>query len=383
MSHPTQPRPSQAGFTLVEMLVAMTIMLAVIGTVFTIVDPGHGISKTQPEVADMQERMRVGADILQKDLLMAGAGTYSGSIAGSLANFFPPILPRRTGFYLPDPDQSFFDDRISIAYVPNTASQTEIIEAMPTTSAELKVTAQPGCPQVTPPDNLCGFKEGMRVVIFDETGAYDFFTITQVQTTGTTGHLQHNQTMNASTALSKKYTPAEHARIAQVETHVYSLNRGTFQLQHYDGVAPGPPVPDIPLVDNTVGLRFQYFGDPNPPLAPRPLAGIGNCIFDGTGNSLLPVLPSNGSSLVELTPAMLSDGPWCGTTPNRFDADLYRVRKVRVDLRVQAGLVELRGTNPTARTVFVNPGSSRSGYSRVPDYSMTFEVAPRNMNLVR
>jgi hypothetical protein len=163
-----------------------------------------------------------------------------------------------------------------------------------------------------------------------------------------------------------------------VETHVYWQNQPGSKLHHYDGA-----IEDLPIVDNSVQVRFTYFGDPNPPLAPRPVTGTANCIINAAGNPILPVLPSNGSSLVELTEGMLTDGPACGTAPNRFDADLYRVRKVRVDLRMQAGLQELRGTNPSGQTLFVNPGTSSSAYQRVPDYSMSFEVAPRNMNLVR
>jgi prepilin-type N-terminal cleavage/methylation domain-containing protein len=375
MSARTQPssspaRARAAGFSLVELLVSMTIMLVVIGSVFTLVDPSQGISKTQPEVSDMQQRMRIAADSIEKDLLMAGAGTYSGAIAGALANFFPPILPRRTGSINPDAELTFFDDRISIAYVPDTAAQTDVRDAMPQPSSEIKVTQEPGCPISHP---LCGFDVGMRVVIFDDTGSWDIFTITEVQESSL--HLQHRP---PNPDFTKAYTPAEHARISMVENHVYWQNQGVSQLNHYDGF-----LEDVPIVDNMVQVRFTYFGDPNPPLAPRPVTGAANCIFDAAGNPTLPVLPSNGSSLVELTPAMLTDGPVCGAAPNRFDADLYRVRKVRVDLRVQAGLQELRGANPTSKTLFVNPGTSNSAYRRVPDYSMSFEVAPRNMNLVR
>jgi hypothetical protein len=245
---------------------------------------------------------------------------------------------------------------------------------MPSTSAEIKVDSQPGCPDVTPKDNLCGFKEGMRVLIYDDTGVFDFFTITQVQSTADYGHLQHNNTLNTTKELSKAYDKG--ARVALIENHVYWLNRAASQLNHYDGIAD-----DIPMVDDVVQLRFRYFGDPNPPLGPKMTGG--NCVVDAAGQPLLPVLPSNGSSLVELTGPMLTDGPICGSAPNRFDADLYRVRKVRVELRMQVGPPELRGKNPGARTLFVNPGNSTSAYTRVPDYSMTFEVAPRNLNLFR
>jgi prepilin-type N-terminal cleavage/methylation domain-containing protein len=363
-------RTRQDGFTLIELLVSMTIMLVVIGTIFSIVDPGRGISKTQPEVSDMQERMRIAADAIERDLLMAGAGTYSGSIAGALSNFFPPILPRRSGALNPDPELTFFDDRISIAYVPDTAAQTSVSTLMPQPSSEIKVTKQPGCP-VT--HQLCGFDVGMRVVIFDDTGTYDIFTITEVQEEAL--HLQHRP---PNPDFTKAYSPDEHARVSMVENHVYWQNQGAAQLNHYDGF-----LEDVPIVENAVQVRFRYFGDPNPPLAPRPLPGGANCIFDAAGNPTMAVLPSNGSSLVELTPEMLVDGPVCGSSPNRFDADLYRIRKVRVELRVQAGLRELRGANPAGKTLFVNPGTSQNPYQRVPDYQMSFEVAPRNMNLVR
>lgn len=348
----------------------MAVMLLVVGSVFTLVDPSQSTSRTQPEVADVLQRLRVSADMMEKDLLMAGAGTYSGAIAGTLANFFPPILPYRTGAVNPDAGLSFFPDRISIVYVPDTAAQTGIREPMPQPSSEIKVDAQPGCPAN---DQLCGFEVGMRVVIFDDTGSWDVFTITEVQSSAL--HLQHRP---PNPDFIKAYTPDENARIAQVETHVYWLNRAANQLNHYDGFQE-----DIAIVDNAAGLAIRYYGDPNPPLAPRPPAGASNCLFDASGNPRLPTLPSGGSSLVELTPAMLTDGPACGTAPNNFDADVFRIRKVTVQLRMQAGAPELRGTNPPGQLLFQNPGTSSSAYRRVPDHMVEFDVTPRNMNLLR
>ena len=88
---------SDAGFTLVEMLVATAVMLAVTGAVFQIMNPSQGMFQTQPEVSDLQQRLRVGVDTLNKDLMMAGAGAYSGSQSGSLMGFFAPIQPSRQG----------------------------------------------------------------------------------------------------------------------------------------------------------------------------------------------------------------------------------------------------------------------------------------------
>ena len=361
---------TERGFTIIELLVAVTIMLVITGAIFAIVDPSRTTARAQPEVSDQNTRMRVGLDTLAKDLVMAGAGTYSGAIAGGLANFFAPVVPFRMGTLYPaEYLDRFHPDRITIAYVPNTAAQTRVADAMPQPSSEVKVDAQPGCPAG---DALCGFRDGMRVVIFDDTGAYDFFTITQVQTAAL--HLQHRPPINPDD-FSKRYTPAENARIAQVETHTYFRDPATNQLMHYWG-DNNPPEP---VTDQVVDLQFQYFGDPEPPTMPRPAPGSANCLYDAAGTNQLPVLPSNGSSLVDLTP-FLADGPFCGAAPNEYDADLYRIRRIRVTMRVQTGLRDLRGTDPA---LFRNPGISNSGQRFIPDYEMSFEVAPRNMNLTR
>jgi hypothetical protein len=210
----------------------------------------------------------------------------------------------------------------------------------------------------------------MRVIIFDDTGAYDVFTITQVQSDAL--HLQHRP---PNPDFSKRYTPAENARIAQVETHTYLLDRERNELQHYTGWIDPPEA----VAANAMDFRVEYFGDPSPPRWPRPAIGVSNCVIDDSGNPRLPALPSNGSSLVELTPAMLTDGPLCGVVPNQFDADLYRLKKVRVTFRMQVGLQDLRGTGDW----FAAPGTSRGGTRFVPDYTMTYEISPRNLNLTR
>lgn len=361
---------AQRGFSLVELLASIAIMVVITGAIFALVDPSRGTSRAQTEVSDQQQRMRVAADMLSKDLIMAGAGTYSGAIAGTLANFFAPVLPYAngalySGWDLPVP--RFESDEITITYVPNTAAQTRVRDPMPQPSSEIKVDAQPGCPVNDP---LCGFREGMRVVIYDDTGAFDIFTITAVQSDAL--HLQHRP---PNPDFSKRYTPAENARIAQCETHTYLLDRERNEFQHYAGWIDPPEAVAV----NAVDFRVEYFGDPAPPRWPKPAIGVSNCVLDESGQPRLPSLGANGSSLVELTPAMLTDGPMCGVAPNQFDADLYRLKKVRVTLRMQVGPQDLRGTGDW----FAAPGTSRGGTRFVPDYTMTYEIAPRNLNLTR
>jgi hypothetical protein len=88
------------------------------------------------------------------------------------------------------------------------------------------------------------------------------------------------------------------------------------------------------------------------------------------------------SGQVELTQAMLTDGPWCPDemSGNRYDADLLRIRRVQVTLRVQSALESLRG--PTSG-LFLRGGTATDSKKMVPDQEIKFSVTPRNMTLGR
>jgi len=357
----------ESGYSLIELLVSTAIMVTVTGAIFSLMNPAQGNAQTQPEVADMQQRMRVGNETIFKELMMAGAGPYQGDVTGSLVNFFAPVLPRRVGRLNPDASTVFRDDAITLTYIPNSYSQTTISADMPTTSAELKVTAQPGCP--ADGDALCGFSDGMDVIIFDTSGNFDLFSVTKVQDDA--AHLQHR----GQEELSKAYSVGAH--VTQIVSNTFYLNTQTNQLMRYNGGDN-----DVPLVDNVVDLKFEYFGEIVPPALPKPPAGEANCLYDAAGNysAALPTLSPDNGSLAELPPAMLIDGPMCGGGASQFDADLLRIRKVRVTMRVQASSPSLRGTDTM---LFRNPGTSKGGDRFVPDYTISFEVTPRNLNLTR
>ena len=98
--------------------------------------------------------------------------------------------------------------------------------------------------------------------------------------------------------------------------------------------------------------------------------------MDALGGPRLPVLMADHGALVELSLTMLSDGPWCGAAPYRYDADLLRLRRVRVRLRVQAALVAARGSDPVR---FVNVGLAREAAAEAPDLELEVDVSPRNL----
>lgn len=399
----------ERGFTLVELLVSVAIMIGVTGVIFAIVDPSRGTYRQQPEVSDMQQRLRVGTTFLSNDLMMAGAGVPSGSeLMGALMNYFAPIEPHRLGLIDNDTAAGVFyrPDAITLRWIPPNAPMTTIRENMPQPSSELKVNEQINCPPDSPL-NLCGFTAPSRAVIFDDTGSLDVFTITHVQDDAL--HLQHRPLSGSASPndLSKKYTVG--AQIAQIVQKTYYRDAVANQLRYYDGDER-----DEAVIDNVVDLRFEYFGDPRPAflikpvtdedppwttygpkppaLGTTPQASWGwpageNCIFfvdGGTGTHAprLPDLAPGSHALLLMNEAMLTDGPWCpnATSPNRYDADLLRIRKIGVVLRVQVESADFRGP---AGILFRNAGTGINARTMVPDQEVRFEIAPRNFNLGR
>jgi prepilin-type N-terminal cleavage/methylation domain-containing protein len=388
----------QRGFTLVELLVAVAVMLVVTGAVFAVLDPARGAFQVQPEAADLQQRLRVAADAVALDLRTAGAGSSTGASTGTLARFLPSVFPYRVGLVSPDTPGAATSDTITLVRASAGFAQATLRDATTTDAASVSIATPPGCPVA---GGTCGFEAGMLALLYDETGAWDLFSVAAVE-----GGVLTKRA--GSRGLSKDYQAG--AEIVQVDVAAYAVKaeRGTLipQLRRYDGDQS-----EQPLVDHIVALEIEYFGDPQPPMldagladargplttyGPRPpplgvvSAGTGypageNCVFRvdaGVQRPRLPALAEGSTGLVALDPVMFTDGPWCPgpDASNRYDADLLRVRQVRVALRAQAAADWLRGAD---RRLFANPGSSTNGQRWLPDRQIRFDVVPRNLNLGR
>jgi hypothetical protein len=88
--------------TVSEVLVASTISVSLMGTVFGVMAPLQRLFATQPEYADMHQRMRAALGVMEKDLLAAA----------------PPLMPYRSGLSGHDPDGGVFFRPDVITLVP-------------------------------------------------------------------------------------------------------------------------------------------------------------------------------------------------------------------------------------------------------------------------
>jgi hypothetical protein len=366
------------GFSLVELLLSLTVTLLVSAALLAAVRPTDAIFNVQTESADMQQRLRVASRVLFNDLVLAGAGMDTGA-AVRLSDFFPPVLPYRRARTGGDSPGTFRPDVASITYVPSLRAQTTTASAMAAASGSVRVNLASGCPLT---DGACGFSNARVVLIHDGHGSFDLFRVDDVQ--GSLLSLHHSLTDSTMV-----YPPG--SRITEVVSRSYFLRTANpadgSQLLRDDG----DDRPAVPVLDHVVQMGFAYFGDPRPPVSPPAPALTEqptsyppgeNCVSmrDGAANIIprLPELATPSGRLVELTPAMLTDGPWCpdASAANRFDADLLRVRRVLVTVRVESANGALRGP---AGALFIRGGTSPGGHRVLPDHVLQFYVAPRNV----
>ncbi len=384
-----------AGVTLVELLIASALMLAVSAATLAALDRARAMFEAQPEAADVQQRLRVAHDTLYDAIGRAGAGVPFGPLAGPLSSVLPPVVPYRRGGSGDDPERGVYyrPDTISLLSVPDTAAVATVLGVVPAGAGGvvfLRSNCGPG-----PLDHVCGFTQGMRVLIVDRAGRYDLATVDDV--VGTELRVSHTGPWAGD------YDRAD-AAVVEADARTYFLRTAAGepgQLVQYDGF-----VTDRPVVDHVVNLAFEYYGVPEPPALdepvdplawtsratygpPPPRAAVDdpadtwgpgeNCAFARAGPTAVPRLAPLGAApaLVRLAPADLRDGPWCPDASHaRYDADLLRVRRVHVRLRVQAAAAMVRGP---VGALFVRGGTATQAARLVPDLDIAFDVSPRNL----
>ena len=352
-------RRAPAGVTLPEALVAIVLLVVLASAVAGVIVIQAKSAHAQPDAVDVQQRARFAIDTIAAALRAAGAGPEYGPAPGPLRLYLPPVMPRRIGATGADAFSMARGDAISIISVPTTSVQSALRD--PVTSAADGV-APVIAPTCTPGDPACGIRPGMALLLFDRRARFDLMTVASVAVDRASIRLwQSNPAFGY---------PAG-AALARADVGLYYFDPAARQIRSSDGDGA-----DAPLVDHVAGLSFEYFGDPESPASPRPPAGIANCLYDELGVRRPTVsLAPGGRALIPLPLGMFADGPWCGAGDLQFDADLLRIRSVRVTVRVQTAGVMRRGRGGD----YASPGQGRDALALVPDLSMTIDVAPRNM----
>ena len=383
----------RSGFTLVELLVAMAVTIVALGLAVTLLQPVSVAFTTLPEAIDAQQRLRVAAQTLAEDVMAAGAGPAVGW-GGTAIPVWPAVLPCRwTGEPLATlPGGCARDDALSVVAMPLAAPQAIVAENLTAPGSPITVASATACALSNP---ACRFHEDARVLIADGSGGWDL-----VPTHRRLGRRPHaGSRMVAADAAVPRRRPGRRGGLEGLHP-AHRRGNGRFptpqvhrRLGGHACARPchGPAIRVLRTRRAAVGARGRR---PRPSAcvlrAVAPSGGRGrparrvaageNCQFSRPGGQPAPrqaALPVELAGLARLPLPIFTDGPWCpdDASPNRYDADLLRIRLVRITLRVQAQSLAVRGLDPQ---LFAQPGAAREAARLVPDLEVRVDAALRN-----
>jgi type II secretory pathway pseudopilin PulG len=373
---------SERGFTILELLISAAVIVAVMGVALVVVGQARDALDRDGMGVEAAQRLRAGLDTLVRDVRVAGAGPEADAGVVALAHALPAIeLLEPNGSGATDED-SFGSLRVTAA--PVGAAHGRLAQAaLPGTTIRLR--PPPDCPAVP----ACGFRAGAAAVVYDGSGAFDRVVVGAIDPA--------TWSLVVDPPLSRDY--AAGALVSEVVMSTFDVDvdagDGGRLMRRTAGGALQP------IVDHVVSFGVDAFGDaipPSPGRTPRspPIYGpippppeiddprdswvIGeNCTIaigaDGLPTARLPARGTIGS-LIALGATELQDGPWCpGASGVGYDADLFRVRRVDVRLRVEAASARLRGP---AGVLFSRGGHGHAS-SWVQDLELRVAISPPNL----
>ena len=321
-AHRERERRSR-GYSLVELLVALTVCTLISSAIAGVVGPARAAFDSAPGALELQQRAHTAADVVSRILRSGGMIADSGSA--------PAILPAAL---LLDPDQSSetrFDSLYAISRTGAAHALLEIDQA--TTSAPLVLSATQ-CPVA---GTVCGFSEGMIAAIADGTGRFDVFEIVAIDAAA--------RALIASVPFDPPYSSG--ATLVAVEAHRYWLERNAEGSSTLMRDSAGGAVQ--PVVDDVTAVSFEGWRE---------------------GES--------ATDLVPLETAEARDGPWHqGGPEGSYDEDMRRLRRIDITMRIIVRSVFLRRP---ASDLFDRNGSAAPTPSRwVPDRVVKSSITLRNL----
>lgn len=369
---------STRGFTLVELLIATVVTLLVVGAALTMTLSARAAFDAGPGTLDTTRRLREAVESSAAALGGAGGDVGSGALSASVPIVWP--LTALDG----STDGSEFRALWILRALDHVAARLDVPQPGPADS--LTLAAAPSCP-ATP--GVCGLDVDDVAVVFDSRGGFDVFEIVAV--------MPELMRVTPATPLSRAYPAGAHVVKARADRI---------------GLVPQPDGSNVlsrvtwagarePIVDGVVSLGLRVWGEAAPPELRDGEDGSGIAGYglpppaaaepDADGywppgehcmslrdagqpiSRLTPLGPAG--TLVELHPVHLDDGPWCERdgSATAFDADLFRIRRVDLRVRVEAVSAMLRGS---AGRLFWRAGASVSAPLRwVPDREIALSVA--------
>ena len=363
------------GFTLLELLVALTVCALLSGAIVGVIAPARAAFDSTPAALDLHQRARTGLDFLATTIRSAGTNVSAAAALGTLGSAMPTVIP-----LLADPATSGdgeFAGIVVVTVVPGGAQGLLAID-QPGANGLLTLAPSPSCPQL--PD-VCGFTRGATAAIADGSGRFDLFEVASADAS--------SRQVVPEARLTAAF-PAG-AVVVEVQTSRIELRSQADGSRSLSRMTAGGAVE--PIIDGVLHAGIEPWGDASAPrlewdghtgwssYGPRPrIPDLETCVVTYQAGEPVSRLATFGeaATLVALRRADLEDGPWCpgGVDGDGYDADLFRLRRIDIWLRVEVLSAMFRG--PAGR-LFSRGGAGAQTPARwVPDRLVRATVALRN-----
>lgn len=253
-------RYPQKGFSLVELMIAITLALIVVGAIGYFYLGTRQAYRSTDNLSQLQENQRVALDVIARDIRMAG---YMGCV--NINNSYPPNVIAKPPFpsLVPATMAQIYKDGagwtppLGYTRVPNT----DVIEvrfasqAVGLTSIKNQSTAQT---QIY--NNLHNFAAG-DVMMVSDCSRSDIFRATSVSKGAGPINIAHGANSNTTPFLSKVY--GQNAVLMSFHDVSYFIGfnaTGNPTLYRFDAGAPAPEE----IAENVENMQAQYILNLNP-----------------------------------------------------------------------------------------------------------------------
>lgn len=231
-------KPTFEGFSLVELMVAITIGLLILGVLSQVYVGSKRTYRSQESLSRLQENGRYSIDFLGRDLRMAGymgcagPGIAFNNIANPISgwtpinkNTNPPTIEGivgyeqaavpSTGFPVTPTEVKINTDVIEIQHFSSTGAKVTISSSSspPPSTASVQITGNP-----------LNFQK-YEILIATDCVAADIFAATSVSSSSGKVTIAHAMSNNTSTTTSKVYV--DNSEILRLETNIYYIGSGT------------------------------------------------------------------------------------------------------------------------------------------------------------
>lgn len=335
---------NERGTTLIELMVAMVAALLTVAAMMGVFSVGQRLYRTQEQVSDTQQNVRVSVDAIARDLRMANFGPCGATVQsfGTAIELLPITHVNGAGAA---PDQ------VAIMYADGN-TEMNVTQQMPAPAGALFVD---NANQVQD-DDVVIVTNCVNSDVLQVTGPACLPGCAVPQFEHITGG-----SLNATAALSTSYGPG--AKVYKVNCVRYRVDAANAQLLRETGgsVCQAPGAAAAPAVGNSVvlagnveGLELAYGLDTNGP--------------DADGNGC-----NDGDGTIDT---------WINTfVPATQACQVSQVRAVRVNVLARTGTPQkdfsYAATTTVEDKVYATPAGTESQRRRV----LATEVKPRNIGI--